>query len=102
MTVFKFLMFRQYRSPPAVLHGQKNLFGPEEVQPMSRLTIYRDNRQDSTVISNLFIDEYMKDPNDAQIKVYIYLLRMMDARQATSVSDIADKFNHTEKTCSVP
>ncbi len=64
---------------------------------MSRLTIYRDNRQDSTVISNLFIDEYMKDANDAQIKVYIYLLRMMDARQATSVSDIADKFNHTEK-----
>ncbi len=64
---------------------------------MARLTIYKNNHDDSTVISNLFIDEYMKDANDAQIKVYLYLLRMMDAHQATSVSDIADKFNHTEK-----
>lgn len=64
---------------------------------MARLTIYKDNDVDSTVVSNLFIDEYMKDANDAQLKIYLYLLRMMNARQATSVSDIADKFNHTEK-----
>jgi len=64
---------------------------------MPRLTIYKDTHEDSTVVSNLFIDEYMKDANDAQIKVYLYLLRMMDAHQATSVSNIADKFNHTEK-----
>ena len=64
---------------------------------MARLTIYPDNHADSTAVSNLFIDEYMKDANDAQLKVYLYLLRMMNARLATSVSDIADKFNHTEK-----
>ncbi len=64
---------------------------------MARLTIYPDNHVDSTVVSNLFIDEYMKDANDAQLKVYLYLLRMMNAHLATSVSDIADKFNHTEK-----
>ena len=64
---------------------------------MTRLALYKDEAVDSTVVSNLFIDEYMKDANDAQLKVYLYLLRMMDARQATSVSDIADKFNHTEK-----
>lgn len=64
---------------------------------MARLTIYKDNDADSTVVSNLFIDEYMKDANDAQLKVYLYLLRMMNAHLATSVSDIADKFNHTEK-----
>lgn len=64
---------------------------------MARLTIYKDNHVDSTVVSNLFIDEYMKDANDAQLKVYLYLLRMMNAHQSTSVSDIADKFNHTEK-----
>lgn len=64
---------------------------------MARLTIYKDNDVDSTTISNLFIDEYMADANDAQIKVYLYLLRMMNAHLATSVSDIADKFNHTEK-----
>jgi DnaD/phage-associated family protein len=51
----------------------------------------------ATAISNRFIDEYMKDANDAQLKVYLYLLRMLGANQATSVSDIADKFNHTEK-----
>lgn len=64
---------------------------------MARLTVYKDNQIGSTVVSNLFIDEYMKDANDAQIKVYLYLLRMMNAHQATSVPDIADKFNHTEK-----
>lgn len=64
---------------------------------MARLTVYRDNQMDSTVVSNLFIDEYMKDANDAQLKVYLYLLRKMNAQQTTSLSDIADKFNHTEK-----
>ena len=39
----------------------------------------------------------MKDANDAQLKVYLYLIRMMNANLPTSVSDIADKFNHTEK-----
>ncbi len=64
---------------------------------MARVTIYPDNHVDSTVVSNLFIDEYMRDANDAQLKVYLYLLRMMNAHLATSVPDIADKFNHTEK-----
>ncbi|MCM1535967.1 MAG: DnaD domain protein [Clostridium sp.] len=64
---------------------------------MARLTIYKDNYADATAVSNRFIDEYMADANDAQLKVYLYLLRMFAAGQATSVSDIADKFNHTEK-----
>ena len=64
---------------------------------MARLTIYKDNYGDSTVVSNRFIDEYMKDANDAQLKVYFYLIRMLNANQAISVSGIADKFNHTEK-----
>ncbi len=64
---------------------------------MARLTIYRDNYTDSTVVPNCFIDEYIKDANDAQLKVYLYLLRMLNANQPISISDIADKFNHTEK-----
>ncbi len=64
---------------------------------MAHLTIYKDTAANTTVLSNLFIDEYMKDANDAQLKVYLYLLRMMNAHQATSVDHIADKFNHTEK-----
>lgn len=64
---------------------------------MGRLTIYKDTDTDSTVISNRFIDEYMTDANDAQLKVYLYLVRMMNAKLPTSISDIADQFNHTEK-----
>ncbi len=62
-----------------------------------RLAIYKDDSENFTMVCNCFIDEYMKDANDAQLKVYLYLLRMLSANQATSVSDIADKFNHTEK-----
>lgn len=64
---------------------------------MSRLTIYQDNYTDSTVISNRFIDEYMQAANDAQLKIYLYLIRMMSARLGTSICDIADTFNYTEK-----
>lgn len=64
---------------------------------MGRLTIYQDNYTDSTVISNRFIDEYMQAANDAQLKIYLYLIRMMSARLGTSISDIADTFNYTEK-----
>lgn len=64
---------------------------------MGHLTIYQDNYTDSTVISNRFIDEFMCSANDAQLKIYLYLIRMMSARLSTSISDIADKFNYTEK-----
>ena len=64
---------------------------------MSRLTIYQDNHADFTVISNRFIDEYMQDANDAQLKIYLYLIRMVSASRSTSISDIADLFNYTEK-----
>ena len=64
---------------------------------MPRLTIYRDSNINSTAVSNRFIDEYMEGANEAQLKVYLYLLRMLGANMATSMSDLADKFNHTEK-----
>ncbi len=64
---------------------------------MNSLKIYKDDYASSTVISNLFIDEYMQDANDAELKVYLYLVRMTSANLSTSVSDMADKFNHTEK-----
>lgn len=66
------------------------------MNPMGAFAIYND-RGDTTVISNLFIDEYMKDANDAQLKVYLYLVRMMSAGLPSSIADMADLFNHTEK-----
>ena len=64
---------------------------------MGELTLYKDGDDGNTVISNCFIDNYLVEANDAQIKVYLYLLRMINAGQITSICDIADKFNHTEK-----
>ena len=63
---------------------------------MGRVTISSNCGEDSTYVSNIFIDEYMHDANDAQIKIYLYLLRMMSANLPTSVPALADKFNHTE------
>ena len=64
---------------------------------MGELTLYKESAEDNTIISNCFIDYYLADANDAQIKVYLYLLRTLGSKQATSISTIADKFNHTEK-----
>lgn len=60
-------------------------------------TIHSDNDSGSTLVPNLFIDQYMRDANDAQLKVYLFLLRRMEAGGTTSISDMADQFNHTEK-----
>ena len=60
-------------------------------------TVYSESDMGSTLISNIFIDKYMKDANDAQLKVYLYLLRMMNAGRSTSIPDMADQFNHTER-----
>lgn len=61
------------------------------------LNVYREDKIGATVVSNVFLDEYMKDANDAQLKVYLYLLRTMSSNQPTGVSEMADYFNHTEK-----
>ncbi|MBQ7679503.1 MAG: DnaD domain protein [Butyrivibrio sp.] len=64
---------------------------------IGRVKINRVAEDDATSVSNIFIDEYLAEANDAQIKVYLYLLRMMSTGCATSVADLADHFNHTEK-----
>jgi len=64
---------------------------------MGGFKIYQDNYADFTIVSNQFIDEYMEDANDAQLKVYLYLIRMLGADLQTSISNIADRFNYTEK-----
>ncbi len=64
---------------------------------MGNFRIYQDNYADFTVVSNCFIDKYMEDANDAQLKIYLYLMRMLQAATDTGISDIADRFNYTEK-----
>lgn len=51
----------------------------------------------ATLVSNIFIDEYMNEANEAQIKIYLYLLRCMGDNIPVSMTSIADKFNYIEK-----
>lgn len=64
---------------------------------MNRVNIYRSVPKEHTAVPNLFIDEYMAESNDAQLKIYLFLIRMLNANLPTSIADIADKFNYTEK-----
>ena len=49
-----------------------------------------------TLISNVFIDYLLKDANDAQLKVYLYLVRHISNHKPFDISNIADEFNHTQ------
>lgn len=49
-----------------------------------------------TLVPNTFITGPMKDANDAQVKIYLYLLYAEKAIGKASVRDIAEKFNYTE------
>lgn len=52
----------------------------------------------ATPVSNVFIDKYMTDANGEYVKVYLYLLRCINADLSNlSISDIADHFDTTEK-----
>lgn len=64
---------------------------------MTQLTVFREQGDNYTILSNQFIDQYMLSANDAQIKIYLYLLRMTGAGLPFSVSDIADRFNYMEQ-----
>jgi DnaD/phage-associated family protein len=65
---------------------------------MGKITLHSDNSTSATSVSNIFIDEYMTDANGEFVKIYLYLLRLMNAPDAAfSISSIADRFEHTEK-----
>ena len=64
---------------------------------MNPLTLYQDDAFKTTAVSNYFIDEYMSSANASQIKVYLYLLRMMGEGLSISLCSIADFFDYPEK-----
>ena len=64
---------------------------------MSNFKVYQDYCLDATMVSNVFIDSFMGNANDAQLKIYLYLLRVLCAHKSCSISDLADRFNYTEK-----
>lgn len=65
---------------------------------MADIILHRENEFQKTVVPNYFIDAYMVHANGEYVKVYLYLLRCMnDPSMSFSISDTADKFDHTEK-----
>lgn len=64
---------------------------------MNKVNICSAVTAKETIISNIFVDRYMKDANGEFIKVYLYLLRHMnDVPGELSLCEIADSLNHTE------
>ncbi len=63
---------------------------------MSSFALYEKKETGSTLVSNTFIDKYMARANEAQIKIYLYLLRASSGDIEVSVSALADLFNFTE------
>lgn len=65
---------------------------------MAGITIHSENNKSVTCVPNSFIDELMADADGEFVKIYLYLLRCMNApEQSFSISSMADKFEHTEK-----
>ncbi len=64
---------------------------------MSSLSLYTQSPQALTLVPNAFIDCYLADANDAQVKLYLYLLRYLPQGNLPSLAKISDIFNYTER-----
>ncbi len=66
---------------------------------MNTISLRTNHTNDVTVISNIFIDNYMPTANGAYVKVYLYLLRCLSNQlfEDLSISTIADRLDDTEK-----
>lgn len=64
---------------------------------MKDITLHINNNATATCVPNAFIDELMIGANGEYVKIYLYLLRCMNSSEGFSISQIADKFDHTEK-----
>ncbi len=65
---------------------------------MKKLTLTNRAQSETTVLENEFIDRYMPKANGEYVKVYLLLLRHLNAPSGTlTISRIADILEHTEK-----
>lgn len=63
---------------------------------METITITTKNHETYSAVSNFFIDYYMTEANGEFVKVYLYLVRLLNSGRAITINDIADHFNLTE------
>lgn len=64
---------------------------------MKTITIASENGETFSSISNFFIDYYMTQANGEFVKIYLYIVRLLEAGQSISIQDIADYFQCTQK-----
>lgn len=64
---------------------------------METITVSTRNHETFSAVSNFFIDYYMTDANGEFVKVYLYLVRLLNSGRALTISEIADHFNLTQK-----
>lgn len=57
-------------------------------------------KPDVTVIPNYIIDKELREANELQLKVYLYIMRNVGAGIPVQISVMADYFNETEKDIS--
>jgi len=73
-------------------------FSKAKVVQMAQIKLKLNARPSTTMVSNHFIDAFMADANGEYVKIYLYLLRCAGSEDSfLSISQIADKFDHTEK-----
>ena len=64
---------------------------------VERMRIQSGPTERYTTVSNLFLDEYMPGANGDYVKVYLHLLRCIQAgQQELSIASISDCFDYTE------
>lgn len=74
------------------------LFRERDEFIMANITLNNQFLGLATYIPNDFIDKHMTNANGEYVKIYLYLLRLMNQpEEDLSISKIADHFDHTEK-----
>lgn len=63
---------------------------------MNKISLHTQNNIQTTSISNTFLDFYMPKAGGEYVKVYLYLLRVIQSGQGLDVTEMADLFDYTE------
>lgn len=64
---------------------------------MNEIGLSIDHGVNFTIISNSFIEKFMADANGAYVKVYLYLLYLVQMRKSFSIVSACDYLGDTEK-----
>lgn len=63
---------------------------------MGHFQLRSEQNMEYTLVSNYFLDHFLTEANDAQLKIYLYLLRQISGQKETDISLMADYFNYVE------